>query len=440
MAKMIRSVTNMPMTFRTLGGFALAMLTTASAVAQLMPTAAPPLPGEEIYSAVDPDGYITQESVPAGTVIQGEETGYKTLSSVFTDGSPLTDNLALHTNYPATLESTGTWLRRGLWYADLDAVVMTRTWDNDGRRLVFESNSGIEQLRTRDRKLGESSPDADGSARLALGRFLFRDQKNRDHTAEMIVLGGAEWVDRGAITAAGNGTLQVPQELTKGGTLSSFDLANDMSYTYSSHFNSFEWNYNVTQRMRKDQMQLGPDGEWTRRAASGWTQSYLAGLRYFELQEDFDWLAEGLVQIDAGTSGEMNIRSSNNMFGVQFGHGLTYETDRWNISLFSKHGMYVNDARSTSNLNFNDLPVGSTIDGFANEGHENSLSYLLQAGVTARYHLRPNVSLRVGYELLYVTSMALAPNEISFDGQMHLAGVSGDVFYRGYTFGAEYFW
>lgn len=434
MAKLIRNMTNKPMISCCVWSFALAMLTTASVGAQPVPTAAPPLPGDEIYSAMDPDGFIAQESIPTGSA--SDEVGYKTLSSVFTNGSPLTENLAMHTNYPATLESTGTWLRRGLWYADLDAVVMTRTWDNDGIDLVFDVSGALD----RTRRLEESSPDADGSARLALGRFLFRDQKNRDHTAEMIVLGGAEWVDKGSITASTGGFLFIPTQLNAGSTLPSFAGANDMSYSYSSHFNSFEWNYNVTQRMRKDQMQLGPDGEWTRRAAGGWTQSYVAGLRYFELQEDFDWLANGFDGDDS--SGEMNIRSSNNMFGVQFGHGLTYETDRWNISLFSKHGMYVNDARSTSNLAFNDITAGGAFDGegFANEGHENSLSYLLQAGITGRYHLRPNVSLRVGYELLYMTGLALAPNEISFDGTQALAGVSGDAFYRGFTFGAEYFW
>lgn len=412
-------------------GFGIAAASLATA--QDIPVPTPP--ESVLYSTENHVGEksITQEMIPEEAIIEGPR--YQTITSA------ITDELTLHTDMQPLLESTGTWFRRGLWYMDIDAVIMTRTWDNDGRRLVFESSVSDERLLTRDRKLGESSPDADGSARLAIGRFLFRDTKNRDHTAEMVVLGGAEWVDQGRIEA-GAFPLLIPNELTEGvfpNTLPSFSFADEMSYSYSSHFNSFEWNYNVTQRMRKDQMELTPSGTWVRKASPGWTQSYLAGLRYFELQEDFDWLANDIASIGAGASGEMNVRTSNNLFGVQFGHGLTYETDRWNVSLFSKHGMYVNDARSTHDLTFTNNPNG-TADNFSNEGHENSLNYLLQAGVTGRYHIRPNISLRVGYELMYITGLALAPNEISFDGTQSLAGTSGDVFYRGFTFGSEFFW
>ncbi len=400
------------------------------AAGQEMPLPSPPesvmLPAE----TTAPEEVIIHETIPPEAMIEGPK--YQTITSA------ITDELALHTDMQPLLESTGTWFRRGLWYADLDAVILTRTWDDDGRRLMFESTANTEAFLSRDRKLGESSPDADGSARLALGRFLFRDTKNRDHTAEMVVTGGAEWVDAGNMTASALPIL-IPDELTARGTLPSFALADESSYTYSSHFNSFEWNYNVTQRMRKDQMELTPGGTWVRKASPGWTQSYLAGLRYFELQEDFDWLASDIATIGANASGVMNVRTSNNLFGVQFGHGLTYETDRWNVSVFSKHGMYVNDARSTRDLTFTDNPNG-TADDFTGEGHENSLNYLLQAGVTGRYHIRPNISLRVGYELMYITGLALAPNEISFDGDRALAGTTGDVFYRGFTFGSEYFW
>ncbi len=411
----------------------LGMVAASLATAQDIPAPAPPK--SVLYSTENHvgDESITQEMIPEDAIIEGPK--YQTITSA------ITDELTLHTDMQPLLESTGTWFRRGLWYMDIDAVVLTRTWDSDGRRLMFDSSINDERLLTRDRKLGESSPDADGSARIALGRFLFRDTKNRDHTAEMVVLGGAEWVDQGSIEASVF-PLLVPNELTGGvfpNTLPSFNLANESSYSYSSHFNSFEWNYNVTQRMRKDQMELTPSGTWVRKASPGWTQSYLAGLRYFELQEDFDWLASDIVSIGAGVSGEMNVRTSNNLFGVQFGHGLTYETDRWNVSLFSKHGMYVNDARSTHDLTFANSPNG-TADNFSNEGHENSLNYLLQAGVTGRYHIRPNISLRVGYELMYLTGLALAPNEISFDGTQALAGTTGDVFYRGFTFGSEFFW
>ncbi|CAN0379257.1 unnamed protein product, partial [Ectocarpus sp. 4 AP-2014] len=112
-------------------------------------------------------------------------------------------------------------------------------------------------------------PGYDGSGRLSLGRFLFRDQTNRDHTFEMVVFGGAELLgDRALIGQDPNGALRdqrglhVPQAIDSSGPLdrddifafSSFDRSNTMTVDYSSSFHSWEWNYNVAQRMRKDRM------------------------------------------------------------------------------------------------------------------------------------------------------------------------------------------
>ena len=38
---------------------------------------------------------------------------------------------------PALLESTGTWLRRGFWFAEIDAVVANRSFDRDGIALML---------------------------------------------------------------------------------------------------------------------------------------------------------------------------------------------------------------------------------------------------------------------------------------------------------------
>src|SRR3954454_9305437 len=38
----------------------------------------------------------------------------------------------------APIESTGTWLRRGFWYAEADAVIYNRMWKRDDLRLAAE--------------------------------------------------------------------------------------------------------------------------------------------------------------------------------------------------------------------------------------------------------------------------------------------------------------
>ncbi|MEM9754311.1 MAG: hypothetical protein AAF916_13140, partial [Planctomycetota bacterium] len=350
--------------------------------------------------------------------------------------------------YPAVTESTGTWLRRGLWYADLDAVVMARTWNNEALTIAEEYDSITNQTNfgvqvqaiqnvvpIQSQSFGESSPGYDGSARLALGRFLFRDQKNRDHTAEMVVFGGAEWQETIAAVATQTGVdeglfqrrinnitglpttdairdsrgLHVPSSVD-GSTpiniddirsFASFDEADEMNAEYASRFHSWEWNYSVAQRMRTDRMELLPSGEWVRRASPGLTWDYTAGLRYFDVEERFDWTATNIASVEDNripnpnpepgqpefvfpavekqgeTDGSYLIRTSNNLFGLQIGVGMTYETDRWNVSIQSKHGFAINDGRGTTELTFVDGDGDIRQDiSYQTDLHENGVSYL----------------------------------------------------------------
>ena len=38
----------------------------------------------------------------------------------------------------APIESTGTWLRRGFWYAETDAVIYNRLWNRKDQRFAAE--------------------------------------------------------------------------------------------------------------------------------------------------------------------------------------------------------------------------------------------------------------------------------------------------------------
>lgn len=354
--------------------------------------------------------------------------------------SALTDDLALHCDEPAVTESSGTWLRRGLWYADLEAVVMSRTWDTDG--VVFAAEFiGLDNFNGPefDRStIGESSPGAEGSARFTLGRFLFRDDRNRDHNAEMVVMGGGEWNEEFQIQPGETANFLVPVQMTNFGDFLSFSNASEMDLIYSSRLTSFEWNYSVTDRLRKDRMELMPSGQWVRRASSGLTQEFLAGLRFIDLEENVVWGATGIVNTDLiNGEGDMTTRTRNNLFGVQLGYGLSYESDRWNVSLNTKQAFLVNDGRSTRNLS---IVADNTSTGFSHDNHENKLSYLIQVSLISRYHVRPNLSLRFGWEMTYLTNVALAPNELTFNPSVTPLGLTGDPVYHGFTAGTEYYW
>lgn len=331
------------------------------------------------------------------------------------------------------IESSGTWLRRGLWFAEADVVVMNRIWSRHDMLLAsadslpppFSGSNRFLYLRS-------AHPGEDASLKTTLGRFLFRDERNRDHSVELTTYIGGDWVIDNALDST-NGQLQVPFPID--GNNRSFDFSNRQTVLYSSRFNSFELNYHVQRRMRRDQMAMDPDGHWRRQASPGVTHEYYAGVRYLELSEILDWRAEDLLLVP-GDDGTYLIQTDNDLIGLQIGGGETYETDRWSVGFGGKAGTYVNDASARSQLDF----TSDDLSDFDQRRTEDQLSFIGEAWIQAKWHFTPNFSLRTGIQILYITSVALAPNQADFISESKELSSSGDPFYQGASVGFEGYW
>ena len=334
---------------------------------------------------------------------------------------------------PALTESTGTWLRRGWWYAEADAVVLNRMWNRDDMTLATDNfGAGLPFSRL---LVNRTDPGAEASVRLTLGRFLFRDVRNRDHTMDFTVFGGGQSSQDDTLSSGIDGqTLDVPFGIDFNNF--SFDGAQTMSVNYDSRFTSFEVNYRVKERMRRDRMVLTPSGQWVRTANNGVTKQYLAGLRYFDLEDVLDWRATNIATF-GGEDGTYRVDTSNDMFGFQIGCDILLEHDRWNLQIGGKGGPFVNDAKANSDMTIaNDI----TNSSFTKNNRESTLAFIGEFQLIARYHLRPNVSLRAGWQMMYITSVALAPNQIDFSPDEGRFPYTGDPFYNGGIFGVETYW
>jgi Putative beta barrel porin-7 (BBP7) len=346
----------------------------------------------------------------------------------------------------APIESTGTWLRRGFWYAEAEAVIWNRVWNRDDK--IFAAQDSQVQnpfffvplpgqptavLNTnRLMLLSGSDPGEDTSVRVTLGHFLFRDSRNRDHTAEFTAFGGGDWEQNRRISSSNNFGLFVPFYIDANNR--SFDQSTTQEVDYSSRYASFEGNYRVKWRLRRDQLVMDPNGQWHRTANSGWTHDYLVGLRFMELREILDWRAEDIAVL--GNDGTYFLRTDNDMFGFQLGAGFQYETSRWSLGLFSKGGVFVNDALGRATLDFSaddddDADLRLTDD---------ELSFIGEAKLLGRWHVAPNCSLRASYEMMLLTSQALAPHQATFITDTSYLSTSGDPFYHGASFGFECYW
>ncbi len=356
---------------------------------------------------------------------------------------------------PALLESTGTWLRRGFWYSEFDVLLMDRIWRRDDITLAFQQTVGGQGL-IRDSfntlLLEGGRSGAEATPRLNIGRFLFRDHKNRDHSAEFVAYGGGQWSQSARLDAVNGGTLSVgfttatPASLsssvltTIAGGNPSFSGATSMQYDYNSRFNNFELNYHVKSRMRKDRMELEPSGQWVRRAQPSTTRSFIAGVRYFNLSEDFGWDAFGIdddnnIATDPQT-GNYRVRADNDLIGTQLGFSWTYETARWSLGLKNKSGMYLNHTDVHS-----DFEVTGGVTSGNNDIAVDNLSFITEGSLIGKWHLKPNFSLRAGLEIMYVSSVAHASEQLNFVPVATSQSIAtGDSTFMGGLIGFEGYW
>jgi hypothetical protein len=352
---------------------------------------------------------------------------------------------------PMLLESTGTWLRRGFWYSEVDAMLLNRQWRRDPYILIQQQVGFI----VRNTVQGPiafptfnsltafgNKPGVEVAPRLTLGRFLFRDHRNRDHVAEFTIYGGGEWTQDGQLNAnpdnaQGTTTLSVPTETDEGNA--SFDGATTSQFRYDTRFNSFELNYLVKDRMGRDHMEMDPSGHWVRRAGPSVSLSMLAGFRYFDLNESLVWTAsdfEGNTDL-MGDVGSVNVETDNDMFGTQAGFGWFYETARWSLGARAKSGFAnIIDVSSSSTVPTADATVVSD-KTFQND----QISFITEASLLAKWHIQPNLSFRAGLEALHVARVALAPYNISFvPGGAANARFDGDPVFLGGLIGFEGYW
>jgi hypothetical protein len=328
---------------------------------------------------------------------------------------------------PAPIESSGTWLNRGVWYAEADVVVLHRIWQRADMLLTFE-NAQTNRLLF----LKAAHPGGDAGVRTTLGRFLFRDDQNRDHTAEFTIFSFGDFVSDVALGSLTPNNLFVNPDIS--GNNPNFDGSSEQRVIYSSQFNSFELNYRMKKRLGRDQMVMDPNGHWRREAANGFNRDYLAGFRYLEMRETLNWTAEDILV--NGNNGQYLISTDNNLFGFQMGEGIEYETGRWSAGISAKVGLYFNDADARSQLNFTD----DDVNDFDRSDTENELSWMSEAHVLGRYHVTPNCSLRAGLDFFVIDSLALASRQINFIDVVTNIETGGNPYYMGGSLGFECYW
>jgi len=163
--------------------------------------------------------------------------------------------------------------------------------------------------------------------------------------------------------------------------------------------------------------------------------TWLLGARYLRMTEEFNFNSQALV-VAAVEFANRLWSSENDMVGFQFGgdgwiclrQGLRFGGEA-KAGIYNNHFKFRHAATLPSDPDFDVLSTGDQI-AFAAEG-----------GATLVADILPSLSLRGGYQVMYLNSLATAGNSID-QADIYSTAVSSQAhaLYHGFNGGIEYVW
>ena len=296
-----------------------------------------------------------------------------------------------------------------------------------------------------------------------IGHYLGHDMEGRDRFLEFQYWGLLHW--RGfkeyqgdrvvSNVQVGNPPVIVPFQF---GDLFSqfpqsvggFNRADRQGLFYQSDLNNFELNLRFSPRERFDRLVLYPDGHWRRECDPGFYCSYLVGARYMRMGDWTRFRSDGtFIRGDTGASanvfGDYEVRTRNDLLGVQVGGQLEYRDCRWTADVHTKCGPYLDVARARNNIVSHSVGIDPFAASDINDHFGNNRDVCavdIEFGVGAAYKFRPNFIGRASYDFVWINGIALAPEQFQFSSThpIDFFNTNGNVFYHGLTMGVELTW
>jgi hypothetical protein len=172
--------------------------------------------------------------------------------------------------------------------------------------------------------------------------------------------------------------------------------------------------------------------------------SFLAGFRFVNLSDNFDWKIRQNQIAPEDFSGAYGASVNNNLFGGQLGlqwrrdsHGFIFETT-------GKAGVFGNNA--TAHAFLNAVDASSAIDSMTirlPDGHGFATAFVGDLNFTGGFHLSQVLSIRAGYNLLWINNVAMSPDRLNsdaFSGEPFPLYMHRRVFLHGANVGLEAVW
>lgn len=276
------------------------------------------------------------------------------------------------------------------WYAGADVMVLRRDMDKE---VTFATFSG-----TSDIALGTSSfkDDYDTGLRVFAGYAL-----NDWYRIEGLYYGSYAFTGDMAIRDTGNAF-----DYPFGGT------GNYARIQFKSNLNNAELNLRSRLSVYPDPLQV----------------SLLFGGRYINLAERFSYNSDGTIQ-------NIGVRTHNDLFGLQIGMMAQWQCHPRSWLDYEVKAAVYSDRASQS----------TTIESGTMTAAEDVTAFSLDMSLIFNYQLTRAISLRFGYNAIWIGGVALAAQNVQSDVDLLTHGPaklnhSGLVVYHGPSFGVVIAW
>jgi hypothetical protein len=166
-----------------------------------------------------------------------------------------------------------------------------------------------------------------------------------------------------------------------------------------------------------------------------WSVGTRIGIRYLQWDESLQFSGSNTFPFPVYE--EIDVRSGNHLLGPQFGIELQRRWDRFQLCLDGQAGLLANFVGQSR---WNGKSSGVQPGGFppinllSDSDQSVGIAGVIDFSVTGSYRLGSHLSLRGGYQLLYVAGLGLAPNQLA--GYSH----GSDLFLQGPSAGLELSW
>jgi hypothetical protein len=207
------------------------------------------------------------------------------------------------------------------------------------------------------------------------------------------------------------GLVSLPPPLSLAGSIHALQFADSANISYGTQIWNAEGNF----------LQTTVFENW----------SVLGGFREFQLQDGMELFIQ---HPSFASDGYLNQFTRNRLTGGQIGLRYQRNIDLLTIEVNGKAGAYDNFAQQSNLIN----DQGVIRAGYA---QTHNSSFIGDVNINAIYHFGNFLALRVGYNFLAVTRVAMAPNQLDFSD---IQGVSGfqlnhsqNVYFYGLNVGLE---